>query len=73
MIKLKINIRQVAENRGINNSYQLQRKVKLSPSNATKLFNNNIVQVSIITLSKLCEALDCTPNDLFINADNQTN
>jgi len=70
-MKLKVNIRQVAESRGINNPYQLQKKVNLSPSNAAKLFKNNIVQISIITLGKLCEFLDCTPNDLFIIPDNK--
>ncbi len=60
-----INIRQVAESRGINNPYQLQKKADLSPSNAAKLFNNNIVQISVETLGKLCKALDCEPNDLF--------
>ena len=70
-MKLKVNIRQVAESRGINNPYQLQKKADLSPSNAAKLYNNNIVQISVETLGKLCEALDCTPNDLFLILDNQ--
>ncbi len=70
-MKPKINIRQVAESRGVKNAYQLQKKAGLSPSNAVKLYNNNIVQISIVTLGKLCEALDCTPNDLFITHDNQ--
>ncbi len=70
-MKLKVNIRQIAESRGINNPYQLQKKVNLSPSNAAKLFKNNIVQISVITLGKLCEVLDCTPNDLFIIPDNK--
>lgn len=70
-MKLKVNIRQIAESRGINNPYQLQKKVNLSPSNAAKLFKNNIVQISVITLGKLCDNLNCTPNDLFIISDNQ--
>ena len=70
-MKLKVNIRQIAENRGIKNPYQLQKKVNLSPSNAAKLFKNNIVHISVITLGKLCEVLDCTPNDLFIIPDNK--
>jgi DNA-binding Xre family transcriptional regulator len=66
VMKLKINIREVAENKGIKTAYQLQKRVGLSPSNAAKLYNNDIVQISIETLGKLCHVLECEPSDLFI-------
>jgi DNA-binding Xre family transcriptional regulator len=65
-MELKINIREIAKSKGIKKAYQLQKKADLSPSNAAKLFNNDIVQISIETLGKLCEALECKPNDLFV-------
>ena len=49
-------------------AYQLQKRANLSPSNAANLYHNNIVQISIETLGKLCEALDCEPNDLFVRS-----
>ena len=63
---ITINIRETAEKRGIKTAYRLQKRAGLSPSNASRLFNNNIVQISIDTLGKLCDVLDCEPNDLFV-------
>ncbi len=65
-MNIKINIREIAEKKGIKTAYQLQKKAKLSPSNASRLFNNNIVQISVDTLAKLCDVLDCEPSDLFV-------
>lgn len=66
MMKIKVNIREIAEKQGIKNPYQLQKKASLTPTNAVKLYNNNIVQISMETLAKLCEALQCKPNDLLV-------
>jgi DNA-binding Xre family transcriptional regulator len=65
-MKLEVKIREVAQSKGLKTAYSLQKKAKLSPSNAAKLFNNNIVMISIETLGRLCDALDCEPNDLFV-------
>ena len=65
-MEVTINIQKVANSRGIKTAYQLQKKAELSPSNASRLYNNNIVQISIDTLGKLCDVLDCEPNDLFV-------
>lgn len=65
-MKIKINIREVAESNGIKKPYQLQKKANLTPSNAINLFNNDIKLISIETLGKLCEAFSCEPNDLFL-------
>ncbi len=64
-MNIKINIREIAEEKGIKTAYQLQKKARLSPSNASRLFNNKIVQISVETLGKLCDVLDCEPSDLF--------
>jgi DNA-binding Xre family transcriptional regulator len=67
-MKIKINIKQIAVSRGIKTAYQLQKKVGLSPSNASRHFNNKIVQISINTLGKLCDVLDCEPSELFVRS-----
>jgi len=64
-MKVKINIRAIAKRQGVKTAYQLQKRAGLSPSNAAKLYRNDIVQISIATLGKLCETLDCEPSDLF--------
>jgi DNA-binding Xre family transcriptional regulator len=64
-MKLRFNIKEAAENRGIMNPYQLQVAAGLSPTNASRLYNNQISQISIKTLNKLCNAFKCEPNDLF--------
>ncbi len=70
-MKLEIKIREIAESRNIKTAYQLQKKAELSPSNAAKLYKNDIVQISIKTLGKLCEVLECNPNDLFVVSNTQ--
>jgi putative transcriptional regulator len=71
-MKLQVRIREVAQSRGVKTAYQLQKKVKLSPSNAAKLYRNDIVQISIETLGKLCTVLNCTPNDLLVPSKTKT-
>ena len=65
-MKLKVRIHEVARSRGLTTPYQLQKLTGLSPTNASKIYNNDIVQISIETLGKLCDALDCEPSDLFV-------
>lgn len=65
-MKLKIRIHEVAKSRGLTTAYQLQKLTGLAPSNAAKIYRNDIVQISIETLSKLCDVLDCDPSDLFV-------
>ncbi|MBA2524283.1 MAG: helix-turn-helix transcriptional regulator [Pyrinomonadaceae bacterium] len=65
-MNLEIRIHEVAKKRGIKTAYGLQKVANLSPSNAARLYNNNIVQISIETLGKLCEVLDCEASDLFV-------
>lgn len=69
---LKINIRQVAESRGVKTAYQLQVKAHLAPSTAARLYRNNITQITLDTLTKLCEGLDCEASDLFVRSKSAT-
>jgi DNA-binding Xre family transcriptional regulator len=65
-MNIVIRIREVAISKGVMTAYRLQKLAKLSPSNAAKLYSNDIVQVSMETLGKLCEALDCDACELFV-------
>jgi len=63
---IRINIHEVAISRGVTTAYQLQKAAGLTPTNASKLFNNKIAQISINTLGKLCDALECSPAELLL-------
>ncbi len=65
-MKIKLNIKKVAKDRGIKTAYRLQRQANLSPSNASRLYNDDIKQISLDTLGKLCEALECEPSDILV-------
>jgi DNA-binding Xre family transcriptional regulator len=65
-MKIKLNIKKIAKDRGIKTAYRLQRQANLSPSNASRLYNDNIKQISLDTLGKLCEALKCEPSDILV-------
>ncbi len=62
-----LNVRAVANGRGITSSYQLQKALGLnSPSHAVRLYENNAVSISFKTLALLCDKLACTPNELLV-------
>lgn len=65
-MKIKLNIKKIAKDRGIKTAYRLQRQADLSPSNASRLYNDDIKQISLDTLGKLCEALKCEPSDILV-------
>ena len=42
----------------------------LSLPTVHKIFSGNMLRISFETLEKICEALECTPNDLLISDKN---
>ncbi len=66
---LEVKIREVAEARGINTAYKLQKALDVAPSVAAKLFNNEFKQISIATMDKLCTALDVNAGELFVRVE----
>jgi DNA-binding Xre family transcriptional regulator len=65
-MKIKMRIREQCTAQGITTAYQLAEKAGLTPPTAYRAFNNDIKQLTIATLEKLCAALDCEPSDLFV-------
>jgi DNA-binding Xre family transcriptional regulator len=65
-MKLRINIREVCEAKGIKTAYQLQKKANLSPSTAARLFSNQFPLITMETLEKVCAALKCDAGKLFV-------
>ena len=64
-MKVELQIRQVAEAQGIENPYALQAKSGVNYAVCHKLWNGSPKMISLETLGKFCEALNCQPGDLF--------
>jgi DNA-binding Xre family transcriptional regulator len=65
-MKIKMRIRERCNTLGIVNASQLADKAKLTAPTAYRAYNNNIKQLTIETLEKLCNALSCGPGDLLV-------
>lgn len=63
---IKVKIRELAEKRGMKTAYQLKIQANLAPSTASRCFNNKLTLITLETLDKLCNALDCEPSDLLV-------
>ncbi len=49
----------------IENPYQLQKACNFSPSQATRLYKDEVEAISLSVLKTLCNVLQCSPNDIF--------
>jgi DNA-binding Xre family transcriptional regulator len=63
---IKINFRQVAMSRGIKTAYELQARCGLAPSTAARFFRNDPKHLTIESLSKLVEGLNCEIGELLV-------
>lgn len=68
---LKIRIREKCLEKGIATAYQLQKQANLAPSVSQNLFSETFSEISLQTLEKLLEALDCVASDLFVKEPNE--
>jgi excisionase family DNA binding protein len=62
---MKTKINELSKAAGITTAYQLQKKTYLSPSQAARLYRDEVEAISISVLEKLCDALQTSPNDIF--------
>ncbi len=62
---LKFNIQRLFTLRGISNPYQKLVKLGISRPTAWNLLNNDVKSISSKHLEKICEYLNCQPNDLY--------
>jgi putative transcriptional regulator len=63
---IKVNIKKIAENKGIYSGYQLQKAMQIQPAQAYKWFNNDLKMIDVESLDKLCKFFDCMPSDLLV-------
>ncbi len=69
---MKTKINELSKAAGITTAYQLQKKTDLSPSQAARLYRDEVEAISLLVLEKLCDALKCSPNDIFGYNEPQT-
>jgi DNA-binding Xre family transcriptional regulator len=60
-----VNIKRLAEARGITNAYQLQKALEVQPSVAARLWKGEFTKISLDTLNKLCRLMNCQPDKLL--------
>jgi len=58
-------IREAAEEAGITSGYQLTNALGVSPSMGARLWKDDVRMIALSTIEKLCNALNCEPQDLF--------
>lgn len=62
MIRLKI--RELLDQKG-KTKYWLHNQINMDYNNLSRLMNNETDKIRFENIEKLCNILDCTPNDLF--------
>ena len=62
---LTFNFSRIFKARGIDKPFSYLVKVGYSDNFATRIVNNRIKRLDLTDLEKLCELLQCTPNDLL--------
>jgi putative transcriptional regulator len=63
-LKYNINLAVLLAQRKWNQA-DLARKAKIRPSTINELYHEIALSISFENLVKICQALDCTPNDLI--------
>jgi DNA-binding Xre family transcriptional regulator len=69
---MKTKINELSKAAGIMTAYQLQKKTDFSPSQAARLYRDEVEAISISVLEKLCDALETSPNAIFGYNEPQT-
>lgn len=63
---IEVMIRERAEKCGIENAYQLQKAMGVSPTLAARLWGGKFDMIGVqTTLDSLCRVLRCQPDKLF--------
>ncbi|GGH59080.1 helix-turn-helix domain-containing protein [Rothia aerolata] len=62
--RIVCHLDEILERRGMT-LVELSHKVEITVANLSILKNNRAKAVRFATLTALCEALDCTPGELF--------
>lgn len=62
---MQLRIDEILKQKG-KSKYRLYIQLGLSYQNFNKIYNNQTSGIKFTTLQALCDILECTPNDLFV-------
>ena len=62
---MRLRIDEILKQKG-KSKYRLYIQLGLSYQNFNKIYNNQTSGIKFATLQALCDILECTPNDLFV-------
>ena len=65
MAKIRLVVREVAEERGIDNPHALAARTGLGYAICYRLWNGDQQRIDLKTLARLCEVLKVTPGQLL--------
>lgn len=69
---IKLDIKQLVDNK-YKNLNQFAKAINISYPAAKKLYDGDTSRIEFDTLENICNALDCTPNDIFSLTGEPTN
>ncbi len=69
---MELQIKEICAAQGIKSAYELAKRTKLNMPTAYRAFANDIKQFTPQTLKALCDALKCSPDDIFAYNEPQT-
>lgn len=64
----KLNVKNLLDAKG-KTQYWLSKQTGISANNVSKIYNGETINIRLDTINKLCDALECTPCELFIKDD----
>lgn len=68
---INMNVQQLLDEKG-KTRYWLVKQMQTTYKTVNKICDNTLTGLQLETIEKLCQILECTPNDLFtIECDNQ--
>ena len=68
---LKIDVERLLKEKG-KTKYWLWKRTNLTYTNFDNLIKNRTKSIRYANLEKLCEVLECTPNDLFVKVEEKS-
>ena len=66
VLYMKLNVKQILEKQG-KTPYWLSKVTGISNNNISNICNGETKSIRLDTIEKICQALNCTPNDIFTN------
>lgn len=63
---MKLNVKQILEKQG-KTPYWLSKVTGISNNNISNICNGETKSIRLDTIEKICQSLNCTPNDIFTN------